>query len=117
MILLVEKGAKNRELLARFLTKAGYETREADGIDEMQAALDGEVPYKLVLIDVAGLDARLWPLCDRLREQNIPFLILSPRQSRQLEAASLAHGARSVLIKPLAVQQLLALVRTFVEDG
>lgn len=116
MILLVEKNAKNRELLARFLAEAGYETREAGGIDEMQAALEGDVVYKLVLIDVAGLDARIWPLCDRVREGNIPFLILSPRQSRLLEATSLAHGARSVLVKPLAVQQLLALVRTFMEE-
>jgi len=61
-------------------------------------------------VDIAGFDRSIWERCERLRAADIPFIIISPRQSAAIQEAVLAHGARGVLVKPLAVKELLALV-------
>jgi DNA-binding response OmpR family regulator len=117
MILLVERNAANRRLLRQVLEKEGYGVSEAGSVQEMEKVLGEGLPLRLALIDLAGLDTGIWPLCDELRKRNVPFFVLSPRQSRQVEAASYAHGARGVMVKPLVMQQLLATVKVLLEDA
>ena len=84
--------------------------------EEFGLALDRSDEIGLALIDLAGLGRRIWDPCERLRAKGIPLLVISPRQSVAIERESLAHGARSVLIKPLVVKELLALIRGLLED-
>jgi len=63
------------------------------------------------LVDIAGFDHRIWEYCDRLRKQNIPFLVLSPKQNVAIQQQSFVHGASSMLTKPLAIKELFLLIR------
>ena len=72
--------------------------------------------YGLALVDIAGFDRAIWERCEGLRHHKIPFLVLSPRQSAAIQQASLTHGARGVLIKPLVVRELLGLIRSLLEE-
>ena len=71
----------------------------------------------MALLDVAGFDRDLWERGARLRQERVPFLLLSPRPNLLLEQESRAQGGRGVLVKPLAVQQLLGAVRGLLEAG
>jgi hypothetical protein len=42
--------------------------------------------------------------------------VISPKQSAAIQQASLTHGARGLLIKPLIVKELLGLVRSLLEE-
>ena len=115
LILAVDRNRRNLELLTQFLGKEGYETMAATNFDEFEQALsDNEV--KLVLLDISGFDRSIWNLCEQLQGEQIPFLIISPKQSAAIQQESLAHGARSMLVKPLIVKQLLGLIQSLLEN-
>jgi hypothetical protein len=42
--------------------------------------------------------------------------VLSPKHNAAIEHASLTHGARGLLIKPLIVKELLGLVDSLLDD-
>ena len=42
----------------------------------------------------------------------VRLLVISPRQSASMQQQSIAHGAQSVLVKPLVVRELVELIRT-----
>ena len=115
LILAVDRNRRNLELLTQFLGKEGYETIAASSFDEIEQALsDNEV--KLVLLDISGFNSSIWNLCEQLQGEQIPFLIISPKQSVAIQQESLAHGARSILVKPLIVKQLLGLIQSLLEN-
>lgn len=116
LILAVDRNRRNLDLLSQFLGREGYETIAAASLEEFDQVLDERAGINLALIDIAGFDRSVWERCERLRAKEIPFIIISPRQSAALQQASLAHGARGVLLKPLAVKELLGLIRGFVEE-
>jgi DNA-binding response OmpR family regulator len=115
-ILAVDHNRRNLELLGHFLSQSGYGVTPACNAKEFDRALDSEVPISLALVDLAGFDRGVWDLCERVRIKGIPLLIISPRQSAEVERASLAHGAQGVLIKPLVVKELLALIGRLIEE-
>lgn len=116
LILAVDRNRRNLGLLSQFLGQEGYETIAAASLEEFDQVLDERAGINLALIDIAGFDRSVWERCERLRAKDIPFIIISPRQSAALQQASLAHGARGVLLKPLAVKELLGLIRSFVGE-
>jgi DNA-binding response OmpR family regulator len=67
------------------------------------------------LVDIAGFDGQIWARCEKLRTAKIPFLIFSPRQSAAIQQASLSHGAKGVMVKPLVVKELMAVIRSILE--
>lgn len=115
-VLAVDHNRRNLELLAQFLSKEGYSTLGASSLEEFEQMLTGETKIGLVLLDISGFDRRIWDCCERLREQKIPFMVLSPRQSAAIQQESLAHGARSMLVKPLMVKELLNLIRSLLNE-
>jgi len=117
LILAVNHKRRNLELLSQFLGKEGYQTLTAASLEEMDQALSGSHKLALALVDIAGFGRGIWERCERLRDQGIPLLVISPRQSASIQQESLAHGARGVLIKPLVVKELLGLIRSFVGEG
>jgi DNA-binding response OmpR family regulator len=116
LILAVDRNRRNLDLLGQFLGKEGYQLRTAATPDEFDLALAGSDEIGLALVDIAGFDRSIWERCEVLRARKIPFLVLSPKQSLALQQASLTHGARGVLIKPLVVKELLGIIRSLLEE-
>ena len=114
-ILAVDRNRRNLELLTQFLEREGYQTCCAANLEEFDKVLEGSENINLALVDLSGFDKRIWGRCERLRNEEIPFLIFSPRQSTAIQQESLAHGARSVLVKPLVVRELMGLIRSLLE--
>jgi DNA-binding response OmpR family regulator len=117
VILVVACNPRNLELLAQFLGSEGIATRCVATIEEFDAALDESAPVGLALVDIGGFDRSIWERCERLRDRDIPLLVLSPRRSAALQQESLAHGARGVLVKPLATRELLGLIRNLINEA
>lgn len=81
LILAVDRNERNLELLAQFLGKEGYQVFKASSFEAFEQALAQSKEVDLALVDIAGFDRSIWECCDRLREQNIPFLVLSAKQN------------------------------------
>ena len=117
LILTVDRNRCNVELLAQFLNKEGYQSLGANTLEEFKQALSStSAKIKFVLVDVADFDRSIWELCQRLQDEQIPFIVISPRQSASIQQQSFAHGARSMLVKPLVVRELLGLIRSLLGD-
>jgi DNA-binding response OmpR family regulator len=116
LILTVDSNRRNLELLNQFLTKEGYQSIGVSNLEELDCTLSELSQIKLVLLDIAGFDRTIWEHCEQLQNQQIPFLVISPKQSATIQLQSLAHGASSMLIKPLVMKQLLALIKSLLGD-
>lgn len=114
LILTVASNRRNLELLGEVLAKEGFQTHGVDSLAALDAALERAGDFALALVDLTGFDASIWERCERLRATGTPFLLISPRQSADLQRESLRRGARDVLVKPLAVRELLQVVRALV---
>jgi len=114
-ILLVSHLPRNLQLLAELLEKEGYTTRSASSYGEFDRLLDQRLPIHGALVDIAGFNADIWMRCERLRAASIPFLVVSPQQSAAIQRAGLAHGARSVMVKPLVVKELISVIKSILE--
>jgi DNA-binding response OmpR family regulator len=117
VILAVDHNSRNLELLSQFLGCEGYQTRIAADLQEFDQALTESDGIDMALVDIAGFDRSIWERCEALRAQKIPFLVLSPRQSAAIQQASLTHGAHGVLVKPLAVKDLLGLIYSLLKEA
>lgn len=117
LILAVDKNCRNVELLAQFLGKEGYQSQGATSLEEFEQALsEFSAEIKLVLLDISGFDRRIWELCQRLQGEQILFIVISPRQSTAIQQESLAHGAQSMLVKPLVVKELLNFIHSLLRE-
>lgn len=114
LVLTVASNRRNLELLDGVLIKAGFQTLGVDTLSGLDAALQRASDFALALVDLTGFDASVWERCEQLRQAGVPFLIISPRQSTELQRESLRRGARGVLVKPLTVQDLLQMVHALV---
>jgi two-component system response regulator MprA len=111
-VLVAEDDAHVRESLARVLIFEGYQVETVvDGAQALAAVL--ESPPDLVVLDVLmpvldGLTA-----CRRLRQagDRTPVLMLTARHEVTDKVAGLDAGADDYLVKPFALDELLARVR------
>jgi DNA-binding response OmpR family regulator len=115
-LLLVSRLPRNLQLLAEFLGKAGYATFPMTSYEEFDQALTQPQAFAGGLIDIAGFDAEIWARCERLRAARIPFLIFSPKHSVAIQQASLSHGAKGIMVKPLVVKELIEAIQSILED-
>lgn len=113
---MVDRNLRNVQLVQQLLEKEGYPTEGATSVDEMEREVKDRGDIALALIDLAGLPREVWNACEDLRRRGIPFLVISPRQAAAIQQASIAHGARGVLVKPLAMRELLAVVKRLLEE-
>jgi two-component system, OmpR family, response regulator MprA len=111
-ILLCEDDQGVREALARALRFEGYRVDTANDGGEALEMVAKDVP-DLVILDVMmpyidGLTA-----CRRIRDKhrNLPILMLTARHEVSDRVAGLDAGADDYLVKPFALDELLARVR------
>ena len=111
-ILVVDDDRAVRESLRRSLAFNGYEVDlAADGADaltQVAAVHPDAVVLDVMMPRVGGLEA-----CRRLRADgdDVPILVLTARDSVADRVAGLDAGADDYLVKPFALEELLARLR------
>jgi DNA-binding response OmpR family regulator len=116
LILTIDRNQRNLELLGQFLGKEGYTTLAISTVEDFGHVLGRTETFVLALIDISGFDRGIWDFCEKLTDQGVPLLIISPQQVPQIQQESLAHGAQGVMFKPLVVKQLVSVIQTMMRD-
>jgi len=109
-ILAVDRNPRNLELMQAFLEKNGYQVETAATLEAVDRILLGRRKIRLALVDISGFDRGIWERCERIRDAQIPFLVIYPMQQTAFQQESLEHGAHGTLTKPLTQRQLLGLI-------
>ncbi len=110
-ILVIDDDAKIVSLLRRALSYEGYSVRTAL---TATAGLSGarDEPPDLVVLDLMLPDLDGYEVCRRLRAAGeTPILMLTARDEIDDRVRGLDEGADDYLVKPFALQELLARVR------
>jgi two-component system response regulator MprA len=117
-VLVVDDDPPLRRMLERTLNAEGFEVAVAPDGGAALVATERTAPDVIVL-DVAmpGLDGLA--VCRRLREKGLPtpILLLTARDAVPDRVAGLEAGADDYLIKPFAVQELVARIRALTRRG
>jgi two-component system response regulator MprA len=111
-ILVVDDDAAVRDSLARTLRFEGYRIDTAqDGLQALDAVREGEPDAMILDVSMPNLDGL--QACRRLRASGtvVPILMLTARDSVGDRVAGLDAGADDYLVKPFALQELLARLR------
>jgi two-component system, OmpR family, response regulator MprA len=111
-VLLVEDDPAVRGAVERALRHAGHQPAlAADGVRALEQAT--AVPYDAVVLDLGlpGLDGL--EVCRRLRAagNQVPVLMLTARAAVSERVSGLDAGADDYLVKPFALDELLARLR------
>jgi len=109
-ILVVDDDPPLRRMLARTLAAEGYSVTVAADGGAALAAVASTSPPDLIVLDVTmpGLDGLA--VCRRLRAKGVtvPVLMLTARDAIADRVAGLQSGADDYLVKPFAVEELIA---------
>jgi CheY-like chemotaxis protein len=114
-ILIADDDASNREVLAYYLRRQGYDVHPAAAAEEALAAL-GERRFALVLLDVVmpgidGLEA-LRRIRTRYTAAELPVILFSGLEAPDALSAAGDLGANAWLAKPYQLSELLGAVRS-----
>lgn len=111
LILVVDDDPKITSLLRRSLTYAGYRVHEArSGEEALEAAL--AIKPDLVILDIMLPDINGFEVCCRLHaETSALILMLTAKDEVSDRIRGLDSGADDYLVKPFALEELLARVR------
>src|SRR3954462_9142076 len=111
-VLVVDDDTAVRDSLARTLRFEGHEVVTARDGQEALDAVDADEPDAMILdVSMPKLDGL--ETCRRLRAEGrvLPVLMLTARDSVGDRVAGLDAGADDYLVKPFALQELLARLR------
>jgi two-component system, OmpR family, response regulator MprA len=110
-ILVIDDDAKIVSLLRRALSYEGYTVRTALTAGAGLSSARDEPP-NLVVLDLMLPDIDGYEVCRRLRSvSDMPILMLTARDEIDDRVRGLDEGADDYLVKPFALQELLARVR------
>jgi two-component system, OmpR family, response regulator MprA len=117
-VLVVDDDPPLRRMLARTLAAEGYEVTVAADGGAALAEAERAAPDVIVL-DVAMPALDGLAVCRRLRSKGLPtpILMLTARDAVPDRVAGLEAGADDYLIKPFAVQELIARLRALTRRG
>lgn len=110
--ILIIEDEKN---LARFveleLQHEGYTTQvELDGRTGLDAAINGD--FDVILLDLMLPELNGLEVARRLREiKNTPIIMMTARDSVIDRVSGFDHGADDYIVKPFAIEELLARIR------
>ncbi len=109
-ILVVDDDPKIQAVLRRGLRLEGYQVEVAADGPEALATLRAEFDLLVLDLSLPGLDGLA--VCRRVREvMDIPILMLTARDTVSDKVSGLESGADDYLVKPFALEELLARVR------
>ncbi len=111
-VLVVDDEPIVREVVVRYLERAGYETLEADNGDAARGLLE-TTPPDLVVLDVMlpGMDGL--ELCRWIRARSdLPVILLTARGEEADRIVGLELGADDYVTKPFSPRELAARVRS-----
>jgi two-component system response regulator MprA len=111
-VLVAEDDKSVRDSLVRALTFEGYDVTTAeDGAEALMAVVDS--PPDVILLDVLMPHVDGLTACRKLRERGdrTPVLMLTARHEVSDRVAGLDAGADDYLVKPFALDELLARLR------
>lgn len=108
-LLIVEDNAELAGLLAKGLRAAGYETDVLSTVDDASTALRTTF-YAALILDLGLPDGDGLTLLREIRHRNIPIpvLVLTARGGLQDRVHGLRSGADDYLVKPFALEELVA---------
>ncbi len=117
-ILVVDDSASVRAFVSTFLKKHGFETLEAtDGEEALQLAQETEVD--LLITDLQMPKMNGFKLSEQLRAmeqyKDLPIIILTAQVGKKQEQKSEAVGANAFISKPFKEDDLIRMVKTFVQ--
>lgn len=112
-LLVVDDEPAVRDSLRRALLLEGYEVELAASGDDALARLEGDGQPDAILLDVLMPGTDGLQVCRRLRRSGIltPVLMLTARDEVADRVAGLDAGADDYLVKPFALEELLARLR------
>jgi DNA-binding response OmpR family regulator len=113
-VLLVEDDVRIARLVERALREAGHHVDMAmDGVTGLSQALSDD--RDLIILDILLPMMDGLSICRRLRERGnrTPVLMLTARDTVTDRVRGLDAGADDYLVKPFALEELLARVRAF----
>ncbi|WP_152394736.1 response regulator transcription factor [Paenibacillus guangzhouensis] len=111
-ILIVDDDEKIISMLRRGLAFEGYEVLTAsNGEQGLNKMMESEPD--LVVLDVMMPKVDGWEVCRRIREagSSVPVLMLTAKDDIKDRVKGLDNGADDYLVKPFALEELLARVR------
>lgn len=111
-ILVVDDDEKITSMLRRGLAFEGYQVTTAnDGMEGLRKVL--EIEPRLIILDVMMPRVDGWEVCRRIRESgsSTSILMLTAKDEIADRVKGLDMGADDYLIKPFALEELLARVR------
>jgi two-component system, OmpR family, response regulator MprA len=117
-LLVVDDDRAVRESLRRALALEGYDVElaenGADALARVAAAPPDAIVLDVLMPDVDGL-----AVCRRLRDagNRVPVLMLTARESVGDRVAGLDSGADDYVVKPFALEELLARLRALLRRG
>src|SRR5437867_13404881 len=107
-LLIVDDDASLVSVLRLALTLEGYELVTAQDGESALKLFSAEHP-DLIVLDVALPNLDGFTVCERIRAVSaVPILMLTARDQVPDRVAGLEHGADDYLVKPFAVEELLA---------
>ncbi|SDE31850.1 two-component system, OmpR family, response regulator MprA [Paenibacillus sp. cl6col] len=111
-ILVIDDDEKITSMLRRGLVFEGYEVRTASNGSEGLRDMMLHEP-DMVILDVMMPEVDGWEVCRRMREggSSVPVLMLTAKDEVQDRVKGLDNGADDYLVKPFALEELLARVR------
>ncbi|HHW7213997.1 response regulator transcription factor [Staphylococcus aureus] len=109
-VLIVDDEWNVRNLLRIYLTKNGFEVKEAkNGSEGIRLAEQQSID--LIILDVMMPDMDGWEVCQKIREtKNTPILMLTARTETKDRVKGLTMGADDYLVKPFDSDELIARV-------
>jgi len=111
-VLVVDDDEKITSMLRRSLTFEGYEVLTANNGQVALQTMMVKEPH-LIILDVMMPEVDGWEVCRRLRDagSQIPILMLTAKDEVKDRVKGLDLGADDYLVKPFALEELLARVR------
>ncbi len=117
-VLVVDDEPAQRDLVAGFLAKHGYDVAQAGDAREALASFDRE-PADLVLTDLRMPGASGLDLLAALRDRDpeLPVIVMTAYGTIETAVAAIKGGAADYLTKPLNLDEVLHRVRLALERG
>ncbi|WP_099974981.1 MULTISPECIES: response regulator transcription factor [Lactobacillaceae] len=111
-ILIIEDEENMAKFVQLELEHEGYEIQvEHDGRLGLEAALNDD--WDLILLDLMLPELNGMEVCRRIRqEKNTPIIMMTARDSVIDRVSGLDHGADDYIVKPFAIEELLARIRS-----